>query len=81
MQLFTSTFVKNKCIFLTILLQQNLPWLRIHSSLRTGADLRPKKCRLGAGWDGLRGRCGLEVYGCGAGVGKIFQTPAGAGWV
>ena len=30
-----------------------------------------------AGWDGLRGGCGLEV--CGAGAGKISQTPAGAG--
>ena len=24
-------------------------------------------------------RCGLEVCGCGAGAGKISQTPAGAG--
>ena len=37
--------------------------------------LRPKKC--GAGWDGLWGRCGLEVCGCGAGAGKISQIPAG----
>jgi len=38
--------------------------------------LRPKKCGAGAGWGGLRGGCGLEV--CGAGTGKISQTPAGA---
>ena len=35
----------------------------------------------GAGWDGLRGGCGLEVCGCGAGAGKISPTPAGAGRV
>jgi len=39
--------------------------------------LRSKKCGAGAGWDGLRGGCGLEV--CGVGAGKISQTPAGAG--
>ena len=31
---------------------------------------------MGAGWDGLRGGCGLEVCGCRAG--KNSQTPAGA---
>ena len=41
--------------------------------------LRPKNCWTGAAWDGLRGGCGLEVCGCGAGVGKISQIPVGAG--
>jgi len=40
----------------------------------TVAGLRLKHCVAGAGLDGLRG--GLEV--CGAGAGKIDQTPAGA---
>ena len=40
--------------------------------------LRPKKCRAGAGWDGLRGGCGLEVCGAG-GSGQNFSSPAGAG--
>ena len=49
----------------------------------------------GAGWDGLRGGCGLVGCGCGAGLncaygcglevrtgaGKMSQTPAGAGRV
>jgi len=39
--------------------------------------LTPKKCGAGAGWDGLRGDCGLEV--CGAGAGKISQTRTGPG--
>ena len=44
--------------------------------MRTAAGLRPKKCGAGAGWDGLRGGCGLEV--CGVGADKI-SIPAGAG--
>jgi len=77
MQLFTATFVKNKCIFLTILLQQNLALVVSFSGFRTGASLRPKKYWVGVGWDGLRIGCGLEV--CGVGAGKISQAPAGAG--
>ena len=53
-----ATFVKNKCIFLTILLQQKFALVMSFSSFRTGAGLRPKKCGAGAGWDGLRGGCG-----------------------
>jgi len=43
------------------------------------AGLGQKKC--GAGWDGVRDGCGLEVCRCGTGAGKISQTPAGAGRV
>ena len=72
MQLFTATYVKNKCIFVTMLLQQKLALVMSFSSFRTGAGLRQKKCGAGAGWDGLRGGCGC---------GQISQTPAGAGRV
>jgi len=71
MQLFTATFVKNKCIFLAILLQQKLVLVMNFSSFRKGAGLRPKKCGAGAGWDGLRGGCGQNFsnsYGCRAGL-------------
>ena len=62
MQLFTAIFVKNKCIFLTILLQQQLALvIRVFSSFWTDAGLRPKKCGAGAGWDGLRGGCGHKI--------------------
>ena len=33
-----------------------------------------ENCRRGMGWDGLQGRCGLEV--CEARAGKISPTPA-----
>jgi len=57
MQLFTAIFVKNKCIFLTILLQQQLALvIRVFSSLWTGAGLRPKKCGASTGWDSRRVR-------------------------
>jgi len=68
MRLFTEIFVKNKCIFLTILLQQQLALvIRVFSSFWIDAGLRPKKC--GAGWDGLRG--GFKF--CGAGADTKFQ--------
>jgi len=42
------------------------------------AGLGWKQCGEGAGWEGVRAGCGLEVYGCGAG--KISQILAGSGW-
>jgi len=47
----------------------------------TGSDLGRKQCGAGAGWEGLRGGCRLEVCGCGPGAGKNFQIPAGVGRV
>jgi len=58
MQLFTAIFVKNKYIFLTILLQQKLAQLWVFSSFRTVAGLRPKKC--GAGACGIVSRAGAR---------------------
>jgi len=58
MQLFTATYIKNKCIFLTMLFQQKLALVMSFSSFRTGAGLKPKKS--GAG------RVGMV---CGAGAG------------
>jgi len=44
----------------------------------TGAGLGGKQC--GAGWEGLRGECGLEVCGCGAGEDKNFNTRRTLSW-
>jgi len=68
-------------------LQQKLALVLSFSSFWTGAGLRLKKCRAGAGLDGLRDGCGLGGpagrvrvgRACGAGAGKISQTPAARG--
>jgi len=49
MQLFTTTFVESKCIFLMILLHQKFALGLIFSSFQTGAGLRLKKCRADMG--------------------------------
>jgi len=32
---------------------------------------------VGVGWDGLRGSCGLEVFGCGAGEARLLKLLRG----
>jgi len=49
------------------------PWLR---AWVPRAGLRPKTFGAGAGWDSLRGGCGLEVCGCGR-SGQDFSNLCG----
>jgi len=76
MQIFTATFVKNKCIFLTILLQQklahNYEFLVVFGQVRvwdrkSAGRVRPKFLKL------LRVRGRFKLCRCGAGADTKFQ--------
>jgi len=67
MQLFTATFVKNKCIFLTILLQRRLALVIsvVFGQVRVWDRKSAWQGGRGLGWSAGWGGCGLEVCGCG----------------
>jgi len=72
--------LKMNAYFSRFYCNKNLPQLRVFSSFRTGAGLRPKKCGAGAGWDGLLGGCGQNFSNsCGCGAGLHFAVLGGSG--
>jgi len=77
MQLFAATFVKNKSILLTTLLQQKLALVMSFQQFSDSYGFETEKVRGGRGLGWSARGCGLEVCGCGREGAKFLKLLRG----